>query len=434
MEKEKGCLHCGATRTPQWREGPLGPKTLCNACGVRYRLGRLCPEYRPAKSPTFSRELHSNSHKEVLQIRSKKQMMGMLGVELDEKGKSIEMSTKKSEDADTPTIKKETMSQDADTTIKKEASIEGDLHPLYNEGKKAPEVRLFKRNMRREVYKPDAALSKSKDEWEKIQWDAVSTKIYCQVCAEEVNAGQETNLKWDHKSGKIVAGAQWWDEKIQENPEVAKFREGGLANLTEMNIMFSEVVPGGEKRCLRPRRLIIPTKQDVGGEGVVKLEETGDSNDVKVHLVSSKSQLARINKKRKKTTLDGQESNKKQVKKGKGKNAKVGIDTSGCCGAAVYTKSKLDHTCASVKGYHSQSSLTKTSRKTDPPRCSILECMTLLRNLPGLEQGTELFMLGTRLFIKQDYREMFVSLQRADTQLAWLKQELERERANSKKQ
>ncbi|PNH10059.1 GATA transcription factor 9, partial [Tetrabaena socialis] len=30
------CVECGATTTPQWREGPMGPKTLCNACGVRY--------------------------------------------------------------------------------------------------------------------------------------------------------------------------------------------------------------------------------------------------------------------------------------------------------------------------------------------------------------------------------------------------------------
>ncbi|KAK4537330.1 hypothetical protein CDCA_CDCA12G3355 [Cyanidium caldarium] len=31
------CLQCGATETPLWRSGPLGPKTLCNACGVRYK-------------------------------------------------------------------------------------------------------------------------------------------------------------------------------------------------------------------------------------------------------------------------------------------------------------------------------------------------------------------------------------------------------------
>lgn len=37
----KACTQCGATRTPQWREGPLGPKTLCNACGVKqFRLNK----------------------------------------------------------------------------------------------------------------------------------------------------------------------------------------------------------------------------------------------------------------------------------------------------------------------------------------------------------------------------------------------------------
>jgi len=38
-EEDQGapsCTTCGATQTPQWREGPLGPKTLCNACGVKY--------------------------------------------------------------------------------------------------------------------------------------------------------------------------------------------------------------------------------------------------------------------------------------------------------------------------------------------------------------------------------------------------------------
>ncbi|XP_030458713.1 GATA transcription factor 29-like [Syzygium oleosum] len=28
---------CNATTSPMWRRGPLGPKTLCNACGIKYR-------------------------------------------------------------------------------------------------------------------------------------------------------------------------------------------------------------------------------------------------------------------------------------------------------------------------------------------------------------------------------------------------------------
>ncbi|XP_071689367.1 GATA transcription factor 8 [Rutidosis leptorrhynchoides] len=65
------CMHCEITKTPQWRSGPMGPKSLCNACGVRYKSGRLFPEYRPAASPTFVPTLHSNSHKKVVEMRTK---------------------------------------------------------------------------------------------------------------------------------------------------------------------------------------------------------------------------------------------------------------------------------------------------------------------------------------------------------------------------
>lgn len=68
------CLHCAADKTPQWRTGPMGPKTLCNACGVRYKSGRLVPEYRPAASPTFVSARHSNSHRKVLELRRQKEL------------------------------------------------------------------------------------------------------------------------------------------------------------------------------------------------------------------------------------------------------------------------------------------------------------------------------------------------------------------------
>ncbi|KAK9099081.1 hypothetical protein Syun_026126 [Stephania yunnanensis] len=69
------CLHCATEKTPQWRTGPMGPKTLCNACGVRYKSGRLVPEYRPAASPTFLQTKHSNSHRKVLELRRQKEVV-----------------------------------------------------------------------------------------------------------------------------------------------------------------------------------------------------------------------------------------------------------------------------------------------------------------------------------------------------------------------
>lgn len=70
------CSHCQVQKTPQWRAGPEGAKTLCNACGVRFKSGRLYPEYRPACSPTFKDDVHSNSHRKVLEMRKKKDVVG----------------------------------------------------------------------------------------------------------------------------------------------------------------------------------------------------------------------------------------------------------------------------------------------------------------------------------------------------------------------
>ncbi|KAH7851291.1 hypothetical protein Vadar_009479 [Vaccinium darrowii] len=72
-QQPRRCSHCLVQKTPQWRAGPLGAKTLCNACGVRFKSGRLLPEYRPACSPTFLSDVHSNNHRKVLEMRRKKE-------------------------------------------------------------------------------------------------------------------------------------------------------------------------------------------------------------------------------------------------------------------------------------------------------------------------------------------------------------------------
>ncbi|PWA63019.1 Zinc finger, GATA-type [Artemisia annua] len=36
----RSCRDCKTTSTPLWRGGPDGPKTLCNACGIKYNKKR----------------------------------------------------------------------------------------------------------------------------------------------------------------------------------------------------------------------------------------------------------------------------------------------------------------------------------------------------------------------------------------------------------
>ncbi|KAL1190963.1 GATA transcription factor 16 [Cardamine amara subsp. amara] len=40
VNEKKTCSDCGTSKTPLWRGGPSGPKSLCNACGIRNRKKR----------------------------------------------------------------------------------------------------------------------------------------------------------------------------------------------------------------------------------------------------------------------------------------------------------------------------------------------------------------------------------------------------------
>ncbi|KAL8061576.1 hypothetical protein ABFX02_02G094600 [Erythranthe guttata] len=40
---KKSCSDCKTTKTPLWRSGPSGPKSLCNACGIKHRKRRPAP-------------------------------------------------------------------------------------------------------------------------------------------------------------------------------------------------------------------------------------------------------------------------------------------------------------------------------------------------------------------------------------------------------
>ncbi|KAK0610235.1 Cutinase gene palindrome-binding protein [Lasiodiplodia hormozganensis] len=58
---ERCCQWCGATSAPEWRRGPSGPKTLCNACGLRHSKVGKKRRSRSVSTTTTTSETGSRS-------------------------------------------------------------------------------------------------------------------------------------------------------------------------------------------------------------------------------------------------------------------------------------------------------------------------------------------------------------------------------------
>ncbi|XP_011100810.1 GATA transcription factor 15-like [Sesamum indicum] len=64
----KTCVDCGTSKTPLWRGGPAGPKSLCNACGIRSRkkrralMGVAKEEKKTKKSTSGKNTSHHQSN------------------------------------------------------------------------------------------------------------------------------------------------------------------------------------------------------------------------------------------------------------------------------------------------------------------------------------------------------------------------------------
>ncbi|XP_056686055.1 L10-interacting MYB domain-containing protein-like [Spinacia oleracea] len=324
---------------------------------------------------------------------------------------------------------------------------------------------------------PSNQMNEQKVKRSKATWDDESTRIFCEVCADEVHAGnrpnthfnrvgwdnvvkkfqlrtgkrydkkqlknkweklksefstwknlhKETGLGWNHDNNTIDASEDWWENKEQVDANAAIFREGGIKNLTEQEIMFSKIYasdatswnPYSEEEVVEETEVEVEDDSIVGNFDVEDEEQvdiTLDSNTTQTHPLQPESENIRKSN----VTIP---TGVKVKNVCKGKKSKVST--------AKLMQNELKRIVGAMESF-SQSSATVTSRRTDLPGCSIQECLTLLGVTPGVEVGSELYMLGTRLFMKKECREMFVALPGEDIRSAWLDQELLREKEKNK--
>ncbi|KAD5508416.1 hypothetical protein R6Q59_031006 [Mikania micrantha] len=77
----KTCADCGTTKTPLWRGGPAGPKSLCNACGIRSRKKRrallgLTKDDKKPKKPAMAVRFASGGDSQTSDLTSNNMMGG----------------------------------------------------------------------------------------------------------------------------------------------------------------------------------------------------------------------------------------------------------------------------------------------------------------------------------------------------------------------
>ncbi|GLT43027.1 hypothetical protein SLA2020_170030 [Shorea laevis] len=178
----------------------------------------------------------------------------------------------------------------------------------------------------------------------------------------------------------------------------------------ELQQMFDRIVVTGETAWIPDAGPILPKQQNVGVEDAIDLEEgSGDSDEVNV----MPTQTDGSNEKRKRNTIGSSLT-------GKGKKVKLG-------GVADMQR-QLDHLCDAIESYATATLSESLKKNYDAHAGSIEECMELLLTLLGVEDGSELFMLGTHLFVKREDRDMFRSIKSVSSKLSWLQQELERDK------
>ncbi|KAL5194344.1 L10-interacting MYB domain-containing protein [Glycine soja] len=196
------------------------------------------------------------------------------------------------------------------------------------------------------------------------------------VCIEEVNAGnkphnhftklaywKDTGLGWDGEKKTIAASDEWWEGKIQEDLEVAKFREQDLKFLPEMIFLFKGTIATGFAAYA-------PSEDSRQNEGFnTRTEETNDNIDDNTDMEVNEPQID--------TTTQNMPSAKESGQRKRGVSAQ------------------------------------------DPT--SITTCVAKLKDLPGLECGSELFYKAIRLMKKRANRITFVALEEPELQLGWIK-------------
>ncbi|KAG5028874.1 hypothetical protein JHK87_012388 [Glycine soja] len=228
----------------------------------------------------------------------------------------------------------------------------------------------------------------------RLSFDCMDTKELLTITLVDLEAGLlQLTQQWHYIENCQVVVRRTYNIP-QEDPEVAKFREQGLKFLHEMEFLSKGTIATGFAAYA-------PSEDSRQYEGFnTRTEETNDNiND----NIDDNTDME-VNEPEIDTTTQNMSSAKEngQRKRGREGDKRIWV--------AAKLSSQLD--CI-IQTFESSVSAQ------DPT--SITACVAKLKDLLGLERGSELFYKATKLMKKRANRITFVVLEEPELQLGWIK-------------
>ncbi|XP_075499158.1 L10-interacting MYB domain-containing protein-like [Primulina tabacum] len=231
----------------------------------------------------------------------------------------------------------------------------------------------------------------------KNKWD--SMRKYFALWAQFIG-NNETGLGWDYNKMTMQADNSWWEDKIKENPEYAKFRLRGPKNLDLLeNIFIGSIATDYAAIAPSEDQPIHNNFNDDTNDWDVQLDGEFQS-DVYINVESQEFM--------ENSTMGADNSMQQRKRKRRESGEKRGH-------IATRLADQLDRV---LQEFETQKSIHETP-KDDP--CSIENCLEVLRSLPGMVVGSEQFFIVTRVLGKKHNRQTFIGLKDSELQLGWAK-------------
>lgn len=279
----------------------------------------------------------------------------------------------------------------------------------------------------------------------KAHWDSFGHKAFCEICKEEVGAGNRpvsylnktgyknlqqkflartgrnyerkqfknrwdflkkeyghwvafrqaaTGQRWDSTLGTVDADNEWWVKLIEAHPEFVKFRNGPPENVAELAAMFDET------------HVTVSTSAIPGEHIEADIVEVEDANDY----------LECYN--------DLECNNDLEYNKASDQKAK-GAEKRGAAAIAASPKKKPKQQknptvqeCKHVANLMAGS--TSGTSSNDLPRGHGIKDVIKLAVQSGAKECSDLLFTATKLFMNVDYRELFSAFETNEGRLDWL--------------